>query len=971
MVTRSSGRRIVLLAAVAALLAAASAALPGRANASEPSGALSALLSPNECVGQTEEQNKEPNALCGTDVPFGLSFAYEAQVSPEGDNVYSVAINGALIEYARNQATGALSVIGCITATTEACASGAQEQTNVAVMAKPTALAISPNGQDVYVAVASHNAVVEFEREAATGLLTFMSSGKACVTGEAGGECEITEAAGFNEPYGIAVSPNGESVYVASVKGKSVAELARNTTTGLLEKLVGQECVGGPGSGCPEETAQALTEPIGVVVSPDDENVYVAAGTSSKEGEIASFKREANGALSQLPGATGCISSEITHECTSGIAVDGSENLVVSPDGKNVYATSFAENAVVELERDPSTGALAQLASPNACISTTSITGCTTVKAIGGTRGLAISPSGEDVYVTSTGESSVAAFKRQASGALASFESPYECVTTGLTGCGTTGAIGLEGARRLTISPDGTNVYLAAQEGHSLAELARTIKPAVTVVTPDHGTEAGGATVTIRGSGFAEGAIVEFEASPSQKVQAASVTVNSASSITALTPSGLSGATRVIVANPAGESASVASDTYSFTDAPVVSGVSPSGGVKTGGTEVTISGSGFLAGASVQFEGRLATSVHFNSETSLTAISPPGTGTANVTVSTTGGTSAVSENDHFDYLSGAPAKLGGLDIAFYCESLGYGGDGKGAVALARGAVEGPAYAYENWACIESDGAEVLIANAGPAPSEEGVCAQQYAGRPAIAIAENPDSAFSWNCYERPAEGGGAGGGEKGSGAGSGGGGGGAKAASVSPPTLAKTGNVAPVSGSVLVKLPGAKGFVALTTLTQVPFGSVIEAANGHVSVTVAQPGGGAETGEFFDGQFVLTQEADGMTVATLTGGNFAVCPRRYKTPPPAGAAIISSASGKHVVRKLWANAHGKFTTKGNYAAGAVQGTEWLTEDLCEGTLIRVTRDKVAVTNLVTRKHIEVRTGHRYLARAPLRKPRHA
>jgi hypothetical protein len=71
-----------------------------------------------------------------------------------------------------------------------------------------------------------------------------------------------------------------------------------------------------------------------------------------------------------------------------------------------------------------------------------------------------------------------------------------------------------------------------------------------------------------------------------------------------------------------------------------------------------------------------------------------------------------------------------------------------------------------------------------------------------------------------------------------------------------------------------------------------------------------------------------------------------------------------VVRKLWANAHGSFSTKGNYAAGAVQGTEWLTEDLCEGTLIRVTRDKVLVTNLVTHHHHEVTTGHKYLAKAP-------
>ena len=71
-----------------------------------------------------------------------------------------------------------------------------------------------------------------------------------------------------------------------------------------------------------------------------------------------------------------------------------------------------------------------------------------------------------------------------------------------------------------------------------------------------------------------------------------------------------------------------------------------------------------------------------------------------------------------------------------------------------------------------------------------------------------------------------------------------------------------------------------------------------------------------------------------------------------------------MVRKLWANAHGSFSTQGSYAAGAVQGTEWLTEDLCEGTLIRVTRDKVRVTNLITHRHRIVFVGHQELVRAP-------
>jgi hypothetical protein len=176
-----------------------------------------------------------------------------------------------------------------------------------------------------------------------------------------------------------------------------------------------------------------------------------------------------------------------------------------------------------------------------------------------------------------------------------------------------------------------------------------------------------------------------------------------------------------------------------------------------------------------------------------------------------------------------------------------------------------------------------------------------------------------------------------------------------------SGNVAPVSGTVLVHLRGTSAFVPLSQVRQVPFGTVIDATHGRVSVTTAGPRGGTQTGEYFEGEFVLTQGRNGLVVATLTGGDFSVCPTARERSHLARASS-RHASGKHVVRKLWANAHGSFSTKGNYAAGAVQGTEWLTEDLCEGTLIRVTRDKVKVTDLVRRRSVTVHVGHSYLAK---------
>ena len=69
------------------------------------------------------------------------------------------------------------------------------------------------------------------------------------------------------------------------------------------------------------------------------------------------------------------------------------------------------------------------------------------------------------------------------------------------------------------------------------------------------------------------------------------------------------------------------------------------------------------------------------------------------------------------------------------------------------------------------------------------------------------------------------------------------------------------------------------------------------------------------------------------------------------------------MRKLWASGHGKYSTKGHYAAGAVLGTSWLTEDLCGATLIRVFTDQVAVTDFVKHRVVVVKAGHSYLARA--------
>ena len=183
------------------------------------------------------------------------------------------------------------------------------------------------------------------------------------------------------------------------------------------------------------------------------------------------------------------------------------------------------------------------------------------------------------------------------------------------------------------------------------------------------------------------------------------------------------------------------------------------------------------------------------------------------------------------------------------------------------------------------------------------------------------------------------------------------------PVFGKTSNIEPAGGKVFIKLPGAGAYIALSSALQVPFGTIIDATNGKVVVTTARLHGGVQRITFYAGKFRLTQTRSGQVIATLVGGNFSVCPTARER---SHLARISSrrASGHHVVRKLWANGHGSYSTKGNYATGAVLGTRWLTEDLCEGTLIRVITDKVLVRNLLTHRHRTVRAGHHYLVKVP-------
>jgi hypothetical protein len=90
---------------------------------------------------------------------------------------------------------------------------------------------------------------------------------------------------------------------------------------------------------------------------------------------------------------------------------------------------------------------------------------------------------------------------------------------------------------------------------------------------------------------------------------------------------------------------------------PTVTSLSENTGPPGGGTSVMVLGTGFTPSSTVSFGGTPAPAVTYMSPEALTVTSPPGTGTADVVVTTAGGSSATSSADQFFYGS-APTVTG-------------------------------------------------------------------------------------------------------------------------------------------------------------------------------------------------------------------------------------------------------------------------------------------------------------------------
>jgi len=139
--------------------------------------------------------------------------------------------------------------------------------------------------------------------------------------------------------------------------------------------------------------------------------------------------------------------------------------------------------------------------------------------------------------------------------------------------------------------------------------------PTVTSVSPTAGALAGGTSLSITGTGFLAGAT-----SAVGGTACTSPNVLSSTSLSCMLPSKSAGTYAVTVTNTDAQTGTL-SNAYTYQAAPTVSSVSPTSGSTAGGDALTITGTGFITGATVTVGGVTCTSPNVASSTSITCTS--------------------------------------------------------------------------------------------------------------------------------------------------------------------------------------------------------------------------------------------------------------------------------------------------------------------------------------------------------------
>jgi DNA-binding beta-propeller fold protein YncE len=326
-------------------------------------------------------------------------------VSPDGENVYATSINSSSISiFQRNASTGALTQAtdgsGCLAAAAMPGCGTARGLNGADVVV------VSPDGRDVYTGSFRGSTVAVFARYFGGALQQLFGTG-GCIS--QGGTDGCASAKAMLTVEGLAISGDGNNVYVAAPGSNAVDVLARDSSTGQLTQLGGGAgCFTNTSvSGCTK--GRWLGGADAVTVSPDGKSVYVAASLTNS---VANFTRTpSSGQLAQASGTTGCAIYVLAVACTLGRTLILPEGLTVSPDGANVYVASFLPGSIDTFDRDASTSALIEKPRKPGCLIDPRFD-CIHAQAMRGASSVVVSPDGKNVYVSAFASNAVTEFRR-------------------------------------------------------------------------------------------------------------------------------------------------------------------------------------------------------------------------------------------------------------------------------------------------------------------------------------------------------------------------------------------------------------------------------------------------------------------------------------------------------------------------------------------------------------------------------
>jgi 6-phosphogluconolactonase (cycloisomerase 2 family) len=322
-----------------------------------------AVLARNPAAGTLDFVETEWDGVGGVD---GLAGAYAVAVSPDGAHLYVAGLlDHALAVFARNPTSGELTFV-------EVQRDGVG---GVDGLAGASAVAVSPDGSNVYATGFWDHAVVVFVRHPSTGALSFVEVERDGVGGVEG----LANAAG------VAVSPDGAHVYTAAEGDSAVAVFARAPATGALAFVEAKvDGVGG---------VDGLAGATAVTVSPDGATVYAAGRVDSA---VVVFARN------PLTGALDFVEEQRNGQ--GGVAgMNGPVALTLSPEGHHVYVAAYGDGSVVTFSRDPANGRLTFVDFRNNSWG---------VDGLAGARSVAASPDGRHLYAAGADDNAVVVFVR-------------------------------------------------------------------------------------------------------------------------------------------------------------------------------------------------------------------------------------------------------------------------------------------------------------------------------------------------------------------------------------------------------------------------------------------------------------------------------------------------------------------------------------------------------------------------------